>query len=132
MGAALSVNGAGSNLRIPYGDPRYLSFMETFFNRANEKAWGLATSYNFAGTLLPVRIPGVTVLLRYGHGSDAVDSATRQGLPTVGETDMYVLWNIPSVTGLQFRVRYAYLTQGGAQGALTSFRVNVNYEIPLL
>lgn len=134
VGAALSANGAGSHTRIPYGDPRYLSFMERFFNRANEKAWGLAVQYDFdAETLLPgVRIPGLTMFLRYGHGTDGVDSSTHRGLPTVGETDVYVLWNVPWIKGLQFRIRNAYVTEGGERGVVKSFRANVNYQIPLL
>jgi hypothetical protein len=132
VGAAFSANGDGSNIRTPYGTPSYVSFQDRSFNRANEKAWGVAARYDFgAGTLLPgVRIPGFSMLVRYGLGSDAVNSSTHQELPVVRETDLDATWNIPWVKGLQFRFRNAYVVEGGR--LLKSYRLTVNDVTPLL
>ncbi len=133
VGAALSANGDGSNIRTPYGYSGYLSFQDRSFTRANEKGWGMATRYDFGtGTLLPnVRIAGLAVLVRYGQGTDAIDPVTHQGLPTTRETDLDFTWNIPWLTGLQLRFRNAYVTEGGGP-VLKSFRITVNDEIPVL
>lgn len=133
MGTAVSVTGDDAAIRTPYGTfPGYLSFQEKDFNRARETAWGIGVKYNFGnGTLLPFRIPGVTVLVRYAHGSDARDPVKSRELPNVKETDFDVTWNIPGVKGLQFRFRNAYVDEGGSR-TVQGFRIILNYEIPVL
>ena len=134
MGAAFGVTGDDATLRTPYGSwPGYLAFMETDFNRADEKAWGVGVRYDFgAGTLLPgLRIPGLSAFLRYAEGHDRVDPSTNRGLPTTREGNFDVIWNLPWVQGLQFRFRNAY-TDRGVGRVQQAFRIIVNYELPLL
>ena len=134
MGAAFGVTGDDATLRTPYGSwPGYLAFMETDFNRADEKAWGVGVRYDFgAGTLLPgLRIPGLSAFLRYAEGHDRVDPSTNRGLPTTREGNFDVIWNLPWVQGLQFRFRNAY-TDRGVGRVQQAYRIIVNYELPLL
>ena len=132
MGTAFSITGDDAAIRTPYGTyPGYLSFQEKDFNRAREVAWGLGVKYDFGnGTLLPFRIPGITVLVRYAHGSDARDAVKSSELPNVKETDFDVTWNIPAIKGLQLRFRNAYVDEGGKR-TVQAFRIILNYEFPL-
>lgn len=134
MGAAFGVTGDDARLRTPYGAwPGYLAFMETDFNRADEKAWGVGIRYDFnTGTLLPsLQRSGLVVFMRYAEGYDAVDPATNRGLPTNREGNFDVIWNLPWVQGLQFRFRTAY-TDRGVGRVQQAYRIIVNYDLPLL
>jgi hypothetical protein len=134
VGAGFSATGEGSALQTPYGDPPgYFTFQENNFDEARQKAWGVAARYDFGpGTLPPgVHIPGLSVLVRYAEGRDAINASTGVGLPTVREGDLDVIWNVPGVPGLQFRFRNAYVAEGGAR-VLQAFRIILNYELPLL
>jgi hypothetical protein len=134
MGTAFGATGDDANLRTPYGSwPGYFAFMETDFNRADEKAWGAGARYDFgAGTLLPgLQIPGLSVFLRYAEGHDRVDPSTNSGIPTSSEGNSDVIWNLPWVTGFQFRFRNAY-TDRGTGRLQQAYRIIVNYDIPLL
>jgi hypothetical protein len=134
MGAAFGVTGDDARLRTPYGSwPGYLAFMETDFNRADEKAWGVGIRYDFdAGTLPPsLQRSGLAVFLRYAEGYDAVDPATNSGLPTNREGNFDVIWDLPWVQGLQFRFRTAY-TDRGVGRVQQAYRIIVNYGLPLL
>jgi hypothetical protein len=107
--------------------------METDFNRADEKAWGVGVKYDFdAGTLIPdLRLPGLEVFLRYAEGRDAVDPSTNRSLPTNREVNFDVIWNLPWVKGLQFRFRTAFTDRGPGR-VQQAYRVIVNYDLPLL
>jgi hypothetical protein len=134
LGAAFGVTGDDAGLRTPYGSwPGYLAFMETDFNRADEKAWGAGVRYDFdAGDLLPgLQIPGLSVFLRYAEGHDRVDPSTNSGLPTTREGNFDIIWNIPWVRGFQFRFRNAYTDRGSGR-LQQAYRIIVNYDIPLL
>ena len=134
VGAGFSATGDGSALQTPYGDPPgYFTFQENNFDRAREKAWGVAARYDFGpGTLLPgVNIPGLSVLARYAEGRDAINASTGVGLPTVREGNLDVIWNVPGVPGLQFRFRNAYVAESGNR-VVRAFRIILNYELPLL
>lgn len=131
FGGAFAATGDGSAVQTPYGDaPGYFTFQEKNFNEARQKAWGLAARYDFGpGTLIPgVRIPGLSVLMRYAEGRDAINATSGAGLPTAHEGDLDVIWNV--APGLQFRFRNAYVADGG--GVLPAFRIILNYELPLL
>jgi outer membrane porin, OprD family len=133
VGAGFSATGEGSALQTPYGDPPgYFTFQENNFDQARQKAWGLAARYDFGpGTLFPgVHIPGLSVLVRYAEGRDAVNPSTGVGLPTLREGNLDVIWNVPGVPGLQFRFRNAYVESG--HRVLPAFRIILNYELPLL
>jgi hypothetical protein len=134
VGAGLSATGAGSALQSPYGDPPgYLTFQERRFDDAGQRAWGVAVRYDFGtGNVLPgVRIPGLSVLVRYAEGRDAINASTGVGLPTVREGDLDITWNVPGVSGLQFRFRNAYVAEGGNR-LRQAFRIILNYELPVL
>lgn len=134
VGAGFSATGDGSALQTPYGDPPgYFTFQERNFDEARQKAWGVAARYDFGpGTLLPgAHIPGLSVLVRYAEGRDAINASTGVGLPTIREGDLDVIWNVPGVTGLQFRFRNAYVAESGRR-VLQGFRIILNYELPLL
>src|SRR5262249_25841198 len=133
VGGGVAATGDGAELRTPYGDPPgYFTYQEKHFNQARQEAWGLAARYDFGpGTLLPdLHIPGLSLLLRYAQGTDAIDAAPRSRLPTVREGDFDVIWNIPGVPGLQFRFRNAYVDEGGE--LVRAFRIILNQELPLL
>jgi hypothetical protein len=134
VGGGFSATGEGSALQTPYGDPPgYFTFQENNFDEARQKAWGVAARYDFGpGTLLRgVHIPGLSMLVRYAEGRDATNTSTGVALPTLRETDLDVIWNVPAVPGLQFRFRNAYVTEGGHR-VLPAFRIVLNYELPLL
>jgi hypothetical protein len=133
-GAGYALTGDGSAIRSPYGSfPGYLKFMERTFDRANEHAWGAGFKYDFGGgTVIPkLRIPGLTLLLRYAEGHDAKLDATGQLLPNVKEEDLDIIWNVEWIKGLQVRLRQAHIDDGGERSA-EALRFIVNYEIPLL
>jgi hypothetical protein len=134
VGAGFSATGDGSALQTPYGDPPgYFTFQENNFDQARQQAWGVAARYDFGpGTLLPgVHIPGLSVLIRYAEGRDAINASTGVGLPTVREGDLDVIWYVPGVPGLQFRFRNAYVSNSDRR-VLPAFRIILNYELPLL
>ena len=132
LGAAVHFTGADASISSPWGTwPGYLSMAVTDFDRANEKAFGVGLRYNFGGTLLPFRIPGLTLYLAYAQGNDRVDPATGRGLPMTREGDLDIIYNVPGVTGLSLRFRNAYVTRGNP-GVLKDFRIIVNYELDLL
>ena len=102
------------------------------FRSAREKAWGVAARYDIGpGTLLPVHIPGLSLLVRYAEGRDAINASTGVGLPTVREGNLDIIWNVPGVPGLQLRFRNAYVAESGNR-VVRAFRIILNYELPLL
>ncbi|HEY3065021.1 MAG TPA: OprD family outer membrane porin [Methylomirabilota bacterium] len=129
VGLATHFTGDEASIRTPYGSwPGYLSLMVTDFDRANEKAWGIGVKYDFGGTLLPFKVPGLTVQVVYGQGIDREDPATGRGLATTREGNLDIIYNVPAVKGLSFRFRNAYGDDGG-QRVFKDFRVIVNYEV---
>lgn len=132
LGAATHFTGDDASISSPWGTwPGYLSMIVTDFDRANEKAFGLGLRYNFAGTLLPFRIPGVSLYLAYAQGTDRVDLATGGGLPTTREGDLDVVYSVPGVDGLSLRFRNGYVARGDPS-VLKDFRIIINYELDLL
>jgi hypothetical protein len=132
-GPTFYITDTGAAVRTPYGTwPGYLSYQERDFDRAGEKAFGFEATYNFdKGTLLPFNVPGLSVLLRYAEGRDAVNPSTNADLPRVREGNFDVIWNIPGVKGLQLRFRNAYVAESGDR-VVQGFRIILNYELPLL
>ena len=132
-GPTFYITDTGSAVQTPYGSwPGYLSLQERDFDRAGEKAFGFEIRYDFAkGTLVPFNIPGLSVLLKYAEGRDAVNPATNADLPRVREGNFDVTWNIPNVKGLSLRFRNAYVAESGDR-VVQGFRIILNYELPLL
>jgi hypothetical protein len=133
--AALSATGPGAALRTPYGDfPGYLHMIELDFNRANEKAWHLGLAYDWGGDVLPVRIPGLTMLLAYAQGDRARARAAHHRstpLPLQREGDLDIIWRSRSIKGFQYRFRNAYMDLG-ANRIQKEFRIILDYHLPLL
>lgn len=132
VGAATHVTDDDASIRSPWGTwPGYLSLMVTDFNRAGEKAFGIGVKYDFGGTLLPFRAPGLSVFLAYAQGTDRRDPATGGGLPTTREGNLDVIYNVPAVKGLSLRFRNGYVGRGDASTVM-DFRIIVNYDLDLL
>ena len=87
--------------------------------------------YDFGGTLLPFQIPGLSVHLLYGQGTDRIDPATDDSLPTTREGNLDIIYAVPAVKGLSLRFRNAYVGRGNSDTVM-DFRLIVNYELDLL
>jgi outer membrane porin, OprD family len=132
VGLATHFTEDDASIRSPYGTwPGYLSMIQTDFNRAGEIAWGIGVKYDFGGTLIPWQAPGLSVFLAYVQGTDREDPATGSGLPTTREGDLDVIYNVPAVKGLQFRLRNAYVDEGGERVGY-QVRLILNYLVDLL
>jgi hypothetical protein len=132
VGVATHFTGDDAGLRHPWGSwPGYLSLMVTDFDRANEKAFGVGVKYDFGGTLLPFKVPGLSLHLLYAQGTDRIDPATDRGQPTTREGNLDIIYNVPVVKGLSLRFRNAYVGRGNSD-TLMDFRLIVNYELDLL
>jgi hypothetical protein len=132
LGTAAHFTGDDFNIQSPYGTwPGYLSLIQTEFDHAGEKAWGVGLTYDFAGTLLPFQVPGLLARLAYARGTDIVNPLTGKRQADEWEVDLDLTWNVPAVKGLQVRFRNAYWGNGGPQTGY-QFRVILNYEFDLL
>lgn len=132
VGVAGHVTADQASIRTPYGTwPGYLSLIVIDFDRAGEKAFGAFLTYDFGGTLLRFRVPGLSVSLSFGQGYDRRDPSTGSGLPTTIEGDLDVIYNVPAVRGLSLRFRSASVDQGGPH-LLEDLRLTLNYELDLL
>jgi outer membrane porin, OprD family len=132
VGAATHFTGDEASISSPWGSwPGYLSLAVTDFDRANEKAFGFGVKYDFAGTLLPFQVPGLTVHLLYGQGNDRIDPVTNAGQPTTREGDIDIIYNVPGLKGLSLRFRNNYVGRGNSE-VVKDFRLIVNYELDLL
>jgi len=132
FGFATHFTGDGANIRSDYGGwPGYLSLQVTDFDRANEKAFGFGLKYDFGGTVLPFKVPGFSVQLIYAQGNDRINPTTGGGLPTTREGDLDIIYNPPTVKGLSFRFRSAFVDQGGPE-VVKDFRIIINYELNVL
>src|SRR5262245_26978303 len=132
MGTATHFTGADASISSPWGTwPGYLSLLVTDFDRANEKAFGVGVKYDFGGSLLPFRIPGLTVQLLYAQGVDRSDPGTGKAQPTTREGDLDIIYNVPAVNGLSLRFRNGYVGSGKTATTM-NFRLIINYELDLL
>jgi hypothetical protein len=131
VGTAMHFTSDEASIRSPWGTwPGYLSLMVTDFDRANEKAFGVGVRYDFGGTLLPFRIPGLSLFLAYAQGTDRIDPGNG-ALPTTREGNLDIVYNVPAVKGLSLRFRNGYVGRGNSE-TVKDFRLIVNYELDLL
>jgi hypothetical protein len=129
IGAAFHATGDDASIRSAYGSwPGWLSLIETDFDRANEKAFGVAVKYDFGKGGGP-HVPGLLAVVAYGKGVDREDGSGGS-LPDTDEFDFDVTYDVPKVKGLQLRFRNAYVDAGGEQTGY-QFRFIVNWEIDL-
>ena len=69
--------------------------------------------------------------LLYAQGTDRIDPATGNELPTTREGDLDIIYTLPNVKGLSLRFRNGYVGRGN-DDVVKDFRVIVNYELDLL
>ena len=133
LGSAGHFTGDDASIASPWGTwPGYLSLMVTDFDRANEKAFGVGLKYDFgAGTLLPFKLPGLTVQILYAQGNDRIDPGSRAALPTTREGDLDIIYNVQAIKGLSLRFRNGYVGRGNGD-VVKDFRIIINYEADLL
>ncbi len=126
-----SVTDQASAIRSPFGiSPGYTSLMLHDFDRAGERAWLIALSYDFAR----LGAPGLTVEADYAEGEGARDPSRRRALPHRREGDLTVDYRIPGgvARGFWFRVRGAILDEAGRSRTSTEIRLILNYEFSAL
>jgi hypothetical protein len=131
MGAAAHWTADDASIRSPYGTwPGWLSMIEIDFDRAGEFAWGVQAAWDF-GAGRALRVSGLTARAAYVQGTGRVDPGTGAGLPTTRELDLDLIYGVPTVKGLQLRLRNAYVDSDGDVLGY-QFRFIVNWEIDLL
>ena len=129
---AFSSTDDNDRIRSPYGGyPGYLSLMLSDFNRADEDAWLLGTSYDFTS----MGVPGLSGFVNYAQGYTP-DSGSNAS-PDQSEFDITVDYRFQSraVKGLWLRARAAFLDRDeNVNGGFDTrdYRVILNYELPLL
>ncbi len=120
---------SGFDTQNPYGDhPTYLYLMQSSFNGAGEKAWGISGHVNFAG----FGVPGLTAAAVYASGRDRVHGPTGAPVPDRSEFDIradYAFAKGTVLEGLVATLRYAALRQDGSPQTAPQFRAYVNYAV---
>jgi hypothetical protein len=129
---AFSSTDDGARIRNPFGGyPGYLSLMVKSFNRADEDAWLVGASYDFAR----IGVPGLSSFINYAQG-DTPDSGINAS-PDQSELDITVDYRFQSdlLSGLWLRTRAAFVDQdddvAGASD-VDDIRVILNYNFPIL
>jgi hypothetical protein len=128
--AAFSITANTQNIISPYGTyPGYLSLIEKDFNRAGEKAWLVGASYD-----LKDYVKGLSVTFNFARGTDAVDPATKSGLPDENEYDITVDYRIEKgpLRGMWVRLRNGYVDFSNGGGSSNDVRLIINYPLSLL
>ncbi len=129
---AFSSTDDGARIRNPYGGyPGYLSLMIKSFNRADEDAWLIGASYDFAR----IGAPGLSSFVNYAQGNTP-DSGSNAS-PDQREFDITVDYRFQSdaLKGLWLRARAAFVDQeNDVAGAsdVNDIRVILNYDLPIL
>jgi hypothetical protein len=129
---AFSSTDDGAGIRNPYGGyPGYLSLMIKSFNRADEDAWLVGTSYDFER----IGAPGLSSFVNYARGYTP-DSGSNAS-PDQWEFDITVDYRFQSklLKGLWLRTRAAFVDQdNNVAGAsdVDDIRVILNYDLPIL
>ena len=129
---AFSSTDSDAGIRNPYGGyPGYLSLMIASFNRADEDAWLVGASYDFAR----IGVPGLSGFVNYAQGNTPDSGSTAS--PDQRELDITVDYRFQSglLAGLWLRARAAFLDQDddlAAAGDVRDYRVILNYELPIL
>jgi outer membrane porin, OprD family len=127
---AFSVTASTGDIQNPYGTyPGYLSLIEKNFNRAGEKAWLLGFSYDFKDY-----VRGLSTTFNFARGVDAVDPATKSGVPNENEWDITLDYRIEEgpLRGIWVRVRNAYVNFNSGGGNSNNVRLIINYPLPFL
>ena len=99
------------------------------FDRANEEAWRIGLSQNFAKRGLP----GVSLIVNYTKGRNATNDIGEL-LPDADELDITVDFRPEKgfFKGLWLRVRYADANRGSPVADREDWRIIVNYSVSAL
>ena len=129
---AFSSTDNGARIRNPYGGyPGYLSLMIKNFNRADEDAWLVGASYDFAR----IGVPGLSCFINYAQGN--TPDSGKNISPDQREFDISVDYRFQSgaLKGLWLRARAAFVDQkddfAGASD-VRDYRLILNYDLPIL
>jgi hypothetical protein len=123
--------GDGASIRSPWGTwPGYLSLINLDFNRADETAWGVRLSYDFAR----LGLPGLTAFFWFAQGTGAINPSTGAPAPDRREYDFDLTYTVPSgaLRGLQVRARAALVDLEGTPGLLPDIRLILNFPFRIL
>jgi outer membrane porin, OprD family len=123
--------GDGADIRTPYGTwPGYLSLINKDFDRANETAFGVKVTYDFAR----LGVPGLTAFFWFAQGTGADNTSTGGPAPDRREYDFDVTYTVQGgpLRGFQFKARTALVEQQGTPGLLPDIRLILNWPIRLL
>jgi len=129
---AFSSTDDGAGIRNPYGGyPGYLSLMIESFNRADEDAWLVGASYDFAR----IGLPGLSSFVNYARGNTPDRGSNAS--PDQWELDITVDYRVESglLQGLWLRARAAFVDQDddvAGAGDVNDLRFIVNYDVPIL
>ena len=79
-------------------------------------------------------VKGLSLTCNFVRGTDAVDPATRSGLPDETEYDMTVDYRIEQglLRGMWVRVRNGYVDFGNGGGSSNNVRLIINYPLAIL
>ena len=111
------------------GTPGFTSSMIFDFDRANEEAWRIGLSQNFAKRGLP----GVSLIVNYTEGRNAT-SDIGELLPDADELDITVDFRPEKgfFKGIWLRVRYADANRGSPVADREDWRIILNYSVSAL
>jgi hypothetical protein len=117
-------------IRKPFGGtPGFTSSMIFDFDRANEEAWRIGLSQNFA----KLGLPGVSFIVNY---TESRNSTTDIGelLPDADELDITVDFRPEKgfFKGLWLRVRYSDANRGSPVADREDWRITLNYGVSAL
>jgi len=128
---AVSVTDDNERIRNPFGSyPGYLAMMQSNFNAANEKAWGISASWYFAW----IGLPDLSMALRYGEGFDGRDVQTGLKLGDHRDFDGTLDYRFSSgpLRGLWLRGRFAWGRIDNARRDRLQGRIVLRYEFQAL
>lgn len=120
--------------RAPYGQwIGYTKQITLDFDRANERAWQIGLTYDFAG----IGFRGLTFLASATLGHGAIDSITGAPLSNNNEYDFDLTYRLAATSApdwlqpLQLRGRMGLVdqTQAGVTTTIEDFRLILNYEM---
>lgn len=126
--------GSAAAYRTPYGQwIGYTKQITLDFDRANERAWQVGLTYDFAG----IGLPGLTFLFSATFGNGALNPATGAPLSNNNEYDFDLMYRVASkeapdwLQPLQLRGRMGLVDQSlnGVTTTINDYRLILNYEV---
>ena len=132
---AYTQTGSADLWRSPYGV--WLGFTKQLvldFDRANEKAFQIGATLDFAA----LNLPGLNLIASGTFGADALTPTTGAYLPQNTEYNFDLIYQVPEKAAapdwlkpLQLRARAGYveINTAGNLSALTEYRFILNYEL---